>query len=36
MGIAPDIFLKPMEPSIVKTVDRIVTLTTAASAGGGR
>ena len=36
MGIAPNYFLKPMEPSILKTVERIVTLTTAASAGGGR
>jgi NADH-quinone oxidoreductase subunit M len=36
MGIAPNYFLKPMEPSILKTVERIVTLTTSVPGGGGR
>ena len=36
MGIAPNYFLKPMEPSILKAVERIATLTTPATAGGGR
>jgi len=36
MGIAPNYFLKPMEPSILKTVERIINISTPASGGGGR
>jgi NADH-quinone oxidoreductase subunit M len=34
MGIAPNYFLKPMEPSILKTVQRIIDLNTTVTGGG--
>ena len=38
MGVAPGVFLKPMEPSVLRTIDRInqVRLASAAPAVAGR